>query len=330
MPESAVATALQTDAVPAAAAEPDLTALLMEADAPGETAAQAKVDETAQAAAPADSAATTTDAKDGKAADAAAGTEQAAKDGTEATATLDAAKPGTPDKALQKMQQDLAAAQRKLDDLNAKIDAGEALSPREKEQQQAATRSLDKIRDGLAKKGEAFDVLDHSKAIADTLLETDDALAEVRKELKQTRAEVAELRKGNQASQSDQAWKAVQQEYAGVNVNAVWDKSLADTMEAMGIDAETAKATPALGQALINAASKTFHQRADAARKSAAGKSGGAAAAAAATTTTTPRTTPPVTPGGARVSESSGVVNAGDTSEDAQYVKAAMSLIADD
>lgn len=235
---------------------------------------------------------------------------------------------GTPDKALQKMQQDLAAATRQISDLQEKVDAGEKLTPAEKVKVETAQRKLEVIRTALAIKGKDIDLLDNnvSEAVAQTLIENDKAILDMQQELAATRADVAALRQTASAAQSDVQWADHAQAYPGVNVKDVYANCLKEAGELTGID--PAKADPGLLATLRTAASNLFHQRAGVAAKSVAAVAGKKAAEEPPKKTT--RTAPPVTPGGARVQTSSGVVKTGQPSDDSAYMQAAAALVTDD
>lgn len=158
-------------------------------------------------------------------------------------------KPGTPDKALQKMQQDLSAAQRKLDDVLAKFEAGESLTDKEQQQAAQAKRKIDQIREKLA--GNAFDLIDDAPALAESTLELDQTVQGLNQKVQQLESELHETR-------AERTWGKMQQLYPGVSVQDVWSKCLSEAAETIGPE------NPALG-ALAN---KLFHDRAGNAAKS--------------------------------------------------------------
>lgn len=120
-------------------------------------------------------------------------------------------KPGTPDKALQKVQQDLSAANRKLEELTAKVDRGESLTAKDQKNLARARRTIDELSEG------ELDLIgddDAGKKLVKAISETDDEVASLRRELDEIR--------------ETQAWEREQAKYPGVDIRAVWGKALAD------------------------------------------------------------------------------------------------------
>jgi hypothetical protein len=211
--------------------------------------------------------------------------------------------PGTPDKALQKLQQDAAAALRKIDALEAKVANGQPLSQQDQQQLQQGKRKLDEVRQKL----KANDVVDTDVAAA---------VVEQGDEVQQLRQQLQTVQQTLQQQQEQAFWADVAARYPGVNHREVLDKAWQDAAETIGQD------NPALGKL----ASKLFHERVDAAAKSVAAKRG---------TTTSPPAPPaankkpgtPVTPNGARVSVQTGVTQAPQPSEEDVHMRDYLSLV---
>lgn len=242
-----------------------------------------------------------------------------------ADAVVETPAAGTPDKVLQRMQQDLSAATRKLEELSAKADAGQPLTPKETQQVAKAQRKLESIRADLAAKGAEIDVLDHGDAIAETLIEQDQTLADVNRRLAAQEAELNQLRAERQQAQTQSNWSEVEKLYPKVDLKSTWENSVAEALEMTGISAEQAQGDPRLMTVARNAANRIFHARASAAAKSVAAK-----APEAKTNKTTTRSNPPVTPGGARVVQKSGVSPTGEVDEAAEYRRKMLALVAED
>lgn len=251
---------------------------------------------------------------------------EAAKPATETTT----ARPGTPDKVLQQMQQDLSAAVRKIEELTAKRASGETLTAKEEAEVTKQERKLDLVRANLKAKGAQFDLLEDGmgEAIAQTLDEHDRSTEELREELKQTKAEVAAMRRETEAQKADANWRETQAKYPGVNVRDVWEKAAADAIEASGFTAEEVQADPKLARAIQNVASRSFHERAGAATKRVTPAKETPTPPATKKPTAT-RNAPAVTPGGARVAQSSGVTPASEPDEHTVYRNKAVALVRD-
>lgn len=211
-------------------------------------------------------------------------------------------KPGTPDKALQKMQQDLSAATRKIDELNEKVTAGEKLTPKETAQAQQAQRKIDSIKTAL--KGADFDVFENSKAVAESLVENDGDVQGLKKQVQQLSQTVETLA-------SEKVWDGLAKQYPGVDLPTVWTKCVDDAGKVIGKD----------NPALANLASKYFHERADVAAKTIKTK--------AAPNKDAEKLKKPVTPGNTEVTVQTGA-GSGQPSDADDYVNRAMALISKD
>lgn len=139
---------------------------------------------------------------------------------TPETAEPEKPQPGTPDKALQKLQQDNAAALRRIEALEGKT---EPLDAKEQQQLAAAKTKLAEVREKLAGN---FDVLDDAKSLAEATVEVGDQLAELK-------AEVTALK-------ADRIWAALQSEFPGANVKEIWKKAATDAAEALAGESDTA------------------------------------------------------------------------------------------
>lgn len=328
----------QADAAAPETAELDVTALLV-ADDDGTPAAEPK-DEAPGATDGAAAAAADGDEGEGEGGEgAASGTDTPADadgGGGAAAAADNKPQPGTPDKALQKLQQNFAASTRKLDEIAAKLESGQALTGKEQQQLQTERRNLDAVREAMKAKGADFDLLEHDTAIAETLIEHDEGLTGVRKELAETRELVNELRQDRAAAQAQADWAANEQAYPGVQVKTVWSKAIQDAVRMCGVqDPSKLPADSPLHGAIEHAANELFHARAAAAAKGVQGRPPAAGAgkpgkAPQQQQQQTPRSAPPVTPGGTRVTQGSGVVSTGEPSEDSRYIQDALSLVVDD
>jgi hypothetical protein len=240
-------------------------------------------------------------------------------------ATPPAQQPGTSDKALQKMQQDLGVATRAIAELSAKVQAGETLTPKEQAKVEQQKRKIDELRDQLGK--EDADVIEYGRTLADTVLETDQAVQRVETDLRKenealkqqlgaTQQAVAGIQQSLAQQQEAAAKQQLAQQYKGVDVDATWAKSLGDTMALLGVSQEHL-ADPTVRAMVQNAANNTFHQRCSAATKSLAAKQPA-------------KSTPAPAPIGARVSVQPNPGNAPRLSADQQTLALAMDLLGDE
>jgi hypothetical protein len=188
--------------------------------------------------------------------------------------------PGTPDKAMQKLQQDLAATQRLLIELAGKQAAGDPLTQREQQRVEQATRKVDAVKKAIADK--SFDLFEHGGDIAEALLEVVEENGSLRQQVESQGKTLAQM-------QEQVVWDKLAATYQGVDVRKVWDQA-----------AKEAEPYADYGQAAYQRrADELFHQRCDAASKSVKAK-------VANTTKPTLPSVPaktPVTPGGARVTQ---------------------------
>lgn len=221
-----------------------------------------------------------------------------------------------------------------IDAIHAKLDAGKELSAKEEKTLEQAPTKLAAIRAALEgrTKGQAFDVFEQTEGVAELVIEQAETIEQLRAGLAELRAD-ADRRRGAEAA--DQQWAAARAAYPGVNVEAVWEKAVADQMAAAGLTPDRLGQLSADAVAIFESSATTlFKARAEVATKSVAGKPPAAPAAAAARPaanngTTTRQPQPPVTPGGARVTQTPGVTAAPSQppSPETAYVQRAMSLL---
>lgn len=151
-------------------------------------------------------------------------------------------KPGTPDKALQRLQQELGNAVREIAALKEKK-SDEGLTAADKAKLEKAQRRLEMIREQVG------------DPIAEHVLELNERMGEqdrLKSELAETQRRLAML-------EEDQGWKEARSRFPGLDHNAIWKKAVADAEETLG-DAATPKA-------VSRVASRTFEQRCKAALK---------------------------------------------------------------
>lgn len=152
-------------------------------------------------------------------------------------------KPGTPDKALQKMQQELGNVTRQLAALTEKKNSGE-LSDADKSKLAKAQERIQKIRQFASEDPIAEHVLELTEEVGKT--------GTLEAELKATKDRLAVL-------ENDRAWGRARERFAGLDVDAIWDKATTDAAETLGPDGTTA--------AVQRLASKFFEDRCEAAKK---------------------------------------------------------------
>jgi DNA repair exonuclease SbcCD ATPase subunit len=239
--------------------------------------------------------------------DAAAAEEQAAE-GEQAAQQ----QPGTPDKVVQRLQQDLAATNRQLVQLLEKADSGQPLTQQEKHKAEQARRKLDDIRDAIGK--QQFDVIDHGAMLGEALVETDQEVGSLKTEVSELKQQLQQTLAAIEQQTEATTWQQVEKEYAGVNVRDVWQKAHKDAAEIIGAE----------NPGVRRLASKFFHERSAAAAASVAAKN---------TTTvpgkqpTTGKPTTSVTKGGASVSVQQGVAP---VSTEQREMDAYLALVKDD
>lgn len=221
---------------------------------------------------------------------------------TQAEAAVEQPKPGTPDKALQKVQQDLGVALRKIEELTSRI-AESQVAPTKVEQQQVqhAKRKAEALREKL--KSNQFNVVDDDVLMAESLSEQDEmtqALA----------AKVAALESQIETHNASKVWNEVRAVYPKVEaetLNGIWEKAVQDAAETIGVDAEPVR--------IRNLANRWFHERAGAVNQAALAKP---------KTPTAPAVAPP---GSARVTSERGAKPGVPVNPDQEFVADAMAAL---
>lgn len=132
--------------------------------------------------------------------------------------------PGTPDKALQKLQQDNAAALRRIEALEAK---NEPLTQKEQHQ---LTEAKSKVKEIKARLNGDFDAFEHGKDIAAATVEVGDTVEQLQERL-------SRLERENESAKAAQAWSQAEAKYPGVDVRSVFKKSVDDAVATLGEDA---------------------------------------------------------------------------------------------
>lgn len=165
-------------------------------------------------------------------------------DGAQDGKSEDKPKPGTPDKVTQKIQQDLAAVTRQLAALTEKKEEQGQLSEADKAR-------LEKVQARLAKIREYADdpIAEHVLDLTEKVVEQDGLKAE----LSAANKRLAQL-------ENYVNWDRARSKYAGLDVDAIWEKASADA-------GETLDDTGAPPQAINRLASKLFEERCEAAKK---------------------------------------------------------------
>lgn len=192
--------------------------------------------------------ATEAEAKEAKAGDA----ERSAQE-VEKPAEPEKPREGTPDKALQKMQQDFAALQRELQSLKA----GKATP----EKIEKAERKADAIKKRLA---EEFDVFEAGKDLGEALVETADDV----ESLKQTvRKLESRLEERESAKSADENWSKAYSAYPEVDrgkLKDLWKSTVEKHAKRMGANADP--------QLVVDYATEEFNNHAKALNNQAAAK----------------------------------------------------------
>lgn len=167
--------------------------------------------------------------------------------------TVETAKPGTPDKALQKMQQELGNVTRELAALKEQKVTGE-LSEAQKAKLAKTEQRLEKIRQ-YANRFDREEMPSEVDPIADHVLDLTEKVGRqdgLESQLREANARLAAL-------ENDHNWRVAEAKYAGLDIKAIWTKAQTDADEVLGADSPTA--------AKNRLASKWFEERCDAAKK---------------------------------------------------------------
>lgn len=153
-------------------------------------------------------------------------------------------KPGTPDKALQKMQQELGNATREIAALKGKLDTQGSLSEADRKKIERAEQRIERIREFAPDDPIAEHVLELTERLGKAdLLEK--KLAEADDRLKRL--------------ENKRAWSEVREKYRGLDVEAIWGKAQDDARETLGDTAND--------DAILRLASRWFEERCDGAKK---------------------------------------------------------------
>ncbi len=166
----------------------------------------------------------------------------------------DEVKPGTPDKALQRMQQELGNVTRQLAALTEKKEAEGALSEADKAKVAKAQERLQKIRQFVGRP-DRDDLPSEVDPVAETVLE----LSERASDQDKVKAELADTQRRLQLLENQRNWNTAREKYAGLDIDAIWEKAQGDALETLGEEG-----TPA---AVNRVASRYFEDRCDAAKK---------------------------------------------------------------
>lgn len=181
---------------------------------------------------------------------------EAALEGEPAKDADEQPKPGTPDKALQRLQQELGNVTRQLADLNAKQQQQDGgLSEADKGRLAKAQERINRIRQFVGR-SEKSDVADE---IVDPVAEHVLELTEKVGEQDRLKAELAAANQRLASLENYIGWDRARTKYAGLDVDAIWSKALGDAGDILGQEA-----TP---RAVNRLASKWFEERCDAAMK---------------------------------------------------------------
>lgn len=161
--------------------------------------------------------------------------------------------PGTPDKVMQRMQQELGNATREIAALKEqKADTG--LTDAQKQKLAKAEQRVAKIRN-YANRPDREEFPTDVDPIAEHVLELEERLKDqdaTKAELKEVKAQLAYLL-------NDHGWDKARGKYPMLDVDAIWEKAQKDANEILGEDA-TPRATNRI-------ASKYFEERCEAAKK---------------------------------------------------------------
>lgn len=164
---------------------------------------------------------------------------------------VDDPKPGTPDKALQKVQQELGNLSRQFAALTEKKAAGE-LSEADKANLAKAQQRLQTIRT----KAQDFGVaVEGGTELAEQVLDLTEKVTKQGSLEAVNRDLLARLDR----LENDRNWQLARAKYAGLDVDAIWEKATTDADDVLGPDAPPASKN--------RLASRWFEERCDAAMK---------------------------------------------------------------
>ncbi len=160
---------------------------------------------------------------------------------------------GTPDKALQKMQQQLGTALREIEGLKGRKAEGE-LTQADKAKLEKAQARVEKIRQ-FVNRGDRDDLPSDVDPVAEHVLD----LSEKVQEQTALKSQLQEANKRIESLEADRNWERARAKFSGLDVDSIWEKANADALETLGEDG-TQKAVNRL-------ASKMFFDRCEAAQK---------------------------------------------------------------
>ncbi len=218
--------------------------------------------------------------------------------------------PGTPDKALQRLQQDQSAIGRTLEAMLAKMESGAPLTTKEQQKLEQAQRKFDVLKEAIANR--TFDLFDNGTDLAEAVLEGGADVDELRQHVVHQAKQLDELRESF-------VFDRLAEKYEGVDVRALWKTA----------QAEAAPYARFGEEAMQLRSDELFHSRAAAtaksikAKKELEAKSGKPALPGKAPT--------PITPGGAKVTLPKGTpAPTAKVNEDERDMKAYMKLVVTD
>lgn len=169
-------------------------------------------------------------------------------------------KPGTPDKALQRMQQDLGTAMRQIAALTERKAEGE-LNDADRAKLTKAQERITKIRN-YANHPDRSEFPSDIDPIAEQLLDVTERVSEV----DQLKAALKEANGKIDYLMNDHGWDKARIKYPGLDVDAIFRKAATDATETLGDSIQDL--TPAAKQRAVNKlASKWFEERCEAAKK---------------------------------------------------------------
>lgn len=167
--------------------------------------------------------------------------------------TREQPKPGTPDKALQKMQQELGNVTRELAALKEQKATGE-LSEAQKQKLAKAEERLTRIR-SFANRPDRNDLPSEVDPVADHLLELTEKVGKQDSLEEQLRAANDRLERLENARN----WEVARAKFSGLDVDAIWEKAWNDAAKVLRGKGDE--------EAQKNVASNLFEERCEAAKK---------------------------------------------------------------
>lgn len=166
----------------------------------------------------------------------------------------DKPKEGTPDKALQKLQQELGNATRQIAALQQKVEQPGGLSETDKAKLAKAQQRLTKIQ-AHVNRPDRQDLPSEVDDVAEEVLDLREKVSrqeQLEAALNETTARLAML-------ENDRTWTVVRSKYEGLDIDAIWKKANKDADETLGEDGTD--------RAKHKLASRLFEQRCEDAKK---------------------------------------------------------------